>query len=70
MVHLRPVRDCGHIRSALGADAPRPSTARVALALSERGARAVNQQGAQIAVTALGDPEQHALAARGMLARN
>jgi hypothetical protein len=29
--------DCGHIRSALGADAPRPPTARVAFALSERG---------------------------------
>jgi hypothetical protein len=30
----------------------------------------VNQQGAQIAVTVLSDPEQHGLAARGMLARN
>jgi hypothetical protein len=49
--------DRGHIRSALGADAPRPPIARVALALSERRARPVDQQGAQIAVPALGDAE-------------
>jgi hypothetical protein len=30
----------------------------------------VDQQGAQIAVPALGDPAQHGLASRGMLARN
>jgi len=47
--------DCGHIRSALGADAPRRPAASIALklALSKRGARAVDQQRAQIAVTAL-----------------
>ena len=51
--------DRGHIRSARGADAPRPVTASIALklALPKRGARAVDQQRAQIAVTALGDPE-------------
>ena len=65
--------DRGHVRSALPRRrcAAPTHTARVALALSERGARPVNQQGAQIAVTAcLVIPEQHGLAARGMLARN
>jgi hypothetical protein len=57
-------RDRRHIGSALGSDAPRPITACVVLALSECGARTVDQKRSQIAVTTLGNPEQHGLAAR------
>ena len=65
-------RDRGHIRSARGADSCHPAAARISfkLALSKCGARPVDQQRAQIAVTALGNPQEHGLAARGMLARH
>jgi hypothetical protein len=62
--------DRGHLRSARGAEAPRPPTTRVARALSARGARPVDQPGAQRAVPALGDPAQHGLAARARRARH
>src|ERR1700719_2355732 len=66
-------RDRSHVGPAPGAKPRRPRRARMraaaAIAIQQR-ARAMDQQGAQVAIAMLADPEQDGLAARGVLARS